>query len=180
MQGRCCVEGDLGAPLEMMNWKPCTRFRDAINHTLTKEGLKAIEEQGALYFRWRWRLFNTNHWRKGVCLCFVWWERVWNAALNKLYFDGKWDFETHLLPSLSHPNHQKKNLEAVYHKWKICAPACSYGKSLQVPLYKFLKTRSFGIWRGLVQWFGESYRIYRMLIKVKSMLKTDVFTGILN
>jgi len=26
-----------------------------------------------------------------------------------------------------------------YHEWNICSAACSYGKSLQVPLYKFLK-----------------------------------------
>ena len=42
-------------------------------------------------------------------------------------------------------------MEAVnYHQWSICTAACTYGKSLQVPLYKFLKD-------PLVRKYGEAW-----------------------
>jgi hypothetical protein len=37
-----------------------------------------------------------------------------------------------------------------YHRWDICADACSLGKSLQVPLFQFLK-------EPLIRRFGEKW-----------------------
>lgn len=44
-----------------------------------------------------------------------------------------------------------------YHKWEICDPACSLGKELKVPIYKFVKD-------ALIQKFGEDW--YRELEEV--------------
>jgi hypothetical protein len=37
-----------------------------------------------------------------------------------------------------------------YHKWPICAPACTCGSKLQVPAYAFLKD-------AIIRKFGEPY-----------------------
>ena len=37
-----------------------------------------------------------------------------------------------------------------YHKWEICNDACSFGKELQVPVYKFVK-------QALVRKFGQDW-----------------------
>ena len=44
-----------------------------------------------------------------------------------------------------------------YHKWHICDDACSLGKELQIPIYKFVKEaliRKFG-----AQWYEELEKI---------------------
>ena len=37
-----------------------------------------------------------------------------------------------------------------YHKWHICGDACTLGKELQVPVYKFVK-------QALIRKFGEDW-----------------------
>lgn len=37
-----------------------------------------------------------------------------------------------------------------YHKWEICSDACSLGKELQVPIYKFVKN-------ALIRKFGQNW-----------------------
>jgi len=46
-----------------------------------------------------------------------------------------------------------------YHRWPICDDACTLGKELQVPVYKFVKT-------ALIRKFGENW--YAELEKVAS------------
>ena len=45
-KGACCVEGDLGAPLEKEELKILERIQDQVMPYLSEEGRKAIEEQG--------------------------------------------------------------------------------------------------------------------------------------
>ncbi len=49
-----------------------------------------------------------------------------------------------------------------YHKWPICDDACTLGKELQVPVYKFVK-------EALVRKFGEDW--YAELEKVAKSYK---------
>src|SRR6188474_3003593 len=46
-KGACCVEGDLGAPLEDDELKEMESIQDAVKPYLTREGLDAIAKQGA-------------------------------------------------------------------------------------------------------------------------------------
>src|SRR5574339_407369 len=45
-KGACCVEGDYGAPLEEEELEILRKIYPKIKSYLTKEGIKAIEEQG--------------------------------------------------------------------------------------------------------------------------------------
>src|SRR5579871_3000730 len=46
-KGACCVEGDLGAPLEGEELPVMKKILKQVKPYLTPEGLKSIEEQGA-------------------------------------------------------------------------------------------------------------------------------------
>ena len=155
-KGACCVEGDLGAPLEEEELPIMNEILVKVKPYLTADGLKAIEEQGT-YILDEDGDYSTptidgkecaySHYdAKGILKC----------GIEQAYLDGKVGFKKpiscHLYPIRITKN--KKGFEAVnYHKWSICSAACSYGKSLQVPLYKFLKdplVRKYG-----AGWYDE-------------------------
>lgn len=159
-KGACCVEGDLGAPLEEDELETMKSIQNAIKPYLTKEGLAAIKEQGPYILdedgdystptiggkECAYALYD----RKGVLKC----------GIEQAYLDGKVEFRKpiscHLYPIRITKN--KKGFEAVnYHKWSICSAACTLGQSLQVPLYKFLKDpliRKYG-----QDWYDELVRV---------------------
>jgi len=151
-KGACCVEGDLGAPLEEDELGVMEQIQVEVKPYLTPEGREAIEQQGA-YILDEDGDYSTptvggrecaySHYDKqGVLKC----------GIEQAYLDGKVSFRKpiscHLYPIRVT---KKKDFEAVnYHKWSICSAACSFGKSLQVPLYKFLKD-------PLVRKYGEGW-----------------------
>ena len=151
-KGACCVEGDLGAPLEMDELQVMKDIQSQVKPYLTDEGREAIEAQGPYIFdddgdystpTVKGRECAYSHYDKqGVLKC----------GIEQAYLDGKIGFRKpiscHLYPIRIT---KKKEFEAVnYHKWSICSAACSYGKSLRVPLYKFLKD-------PLVRKYGEKW-----------------------
>lgn len=154
-KGACCVEGELGAPLEEDELPIMKEIQSAVGPYLTEDGKKAIAEQGP-YLLDEDGDYSTptiggrecayaHYDAKGVLKC----------GIEQAYLDGKISYRKpiscHLYPIRIT---KKKDFEAVnYHKWSICSDACTLGKSLQVPLYKFLKDpliRKYG-----EQWYAE-------------------------
>lgn len=154
-KGACCVEGELGAPLEEDELPVMKEIQSAVAPYLTEEGRKAIAEQGP-YLLDEDGDYSTptiggrecayaHYDAKGVLKC----------GIEQAYLDGKISYRKpiscHLYPIRIT---KKKDFEAVnYHRWSICSDACTLGKSLQVPLYKFLKDpliRKYG-----EQWYAE-------------------------
>jgi len=158
-KGACCVEGDLGAPLEEDELAIMKKIQRKIRPYLTPDGIKAIEEQGPYILdedgdystpTIKGRECAYAHYdAKGMLKC----------GIEQAYLDGKIKYRKpiscHLYPIRIT---KKKDFEAVnYHKWSICSDACSFGKSLKVPLYKFLKD-------PLIRKYGEDW--YEELVKV--------------
>lgn len=149
-KGACCVEGDLGAPLEEDELPVMNEILEHVKPYLTPEGLKSIEQQGT-YILDEDGDFSTPTIEGKEC-AYAHYDKqgVLKCGIEQAYLDGKISFKKpiscHLYPIRITKN--KKGFEAVnYHKWDICSAACSYGKSLQVPLYKFLKeplSRKYG------------------------------------
>lgn len=154
-KGACCVEGELGAPLEEDELPIMKEIQSAVAPYLTEDGKKAIAEQGP-YLLDEDGDYSTptiggrecayaHYDAKGVLKC----------GIEQAYLDGKISYRKpiscHLYPIRIT---KKKDFEAVnYHRWSICSDACTLGKSLQVPLYKFLKDpliRKYG-----EQWYAE-------------------------
>jgi hypothetical protein len=157
-KGACCVEGDLGAPLEDNELDEMKAVQKAVKPYLTKEGLKAIKEQGP-YILDEDGDFSTPTIKGKECAYSHYDDKgVLKCGIEQAYLDGKVSFRKpiscHLYPIRIT---KKKDFEAVnYHKWNICSAACSYGKSLQVPLYKFLKEPLVRKYGG--EWYEELVR----------------------
>jgi len=155
-KGACCVEGDLGAPLEEEELPVMHEILDQVKPYLTKEGLKAIEEQGTYILDEDGDYSTPTIGGKECAYSHYDSKGILKCGIEQAYLDGKVGFKKpiscHLYPIRITKN--KKGFEAVnYHKWSICSAACSYGKSLQVPLYKFLKeplVRKYG-----APWYSE-------------------------
>ncbi len=152
-KGACCVEGDLGAPLEESELETMKEIQEAVKPYLTKEGIAAIKEQGP-YILDEDGDYSTPTIEGRECAYAHYDQQgVLKCGIEQAYLDGKVKFKKpiscHLYPIRITTN--KKGFEAVnYHKWSICSAACTYGKSLQVPLYKFLR-------EPLVRKYGEAW-----------------------
>jgi len=152
-KGACCVEGDLGAPLEEDELETMKSIQKAIKPYLTKDGLAAIKEQGP-YILDEDGDYSTPTIDGKECAYALYDQKgVLKCGIEQAYLDGKVEFRKpiscHLYPIRITKN--KKGFEAVnYHKWSICSAACTLGQSLQVPLYKFLK-------EPLIRKYGEAW-----------------------
>jgi hypothetical protein len=162
-KGACCVEGDSGAPLENKELKILAKEFPNIRPYLRKEGIDAIERQGTSVKdsddEWVTPLRDgkecayTIFDEKGTAMCGI--ETAWK--------DGKTTFRKpiscHLYPirTKRYPTFEAVN----YSRWNICSDACTLGKELKVPVYKFLK-------EALIRKYGGAW--YDALEKVAAEL----------
>lgn len=158
-KGACCVNGDAGAPLEKEELNELEEILPVLKKYLRKEGLEAIEKQGAYTTNdlgeHETTLINGEdcayviYDEKNVALCGI--EEAYNQGEIKF----KKPVSCHLYPIRIK---QYSEFAAVnYDKWEICDDACSLGKELGVPVYKFVKQaleRKFG-----AEWFAELDKI---------------------
>lgn len=152
-KGACCVEGDVGAPLDKNETLILERIFDKVKPYLRPEGVKALEEQGT------WTLDpNDNDYVTPMiegkeCAYVIFDEKgVTKCGIEKAYEDGAVDWQKpiscHLYPIRA--NQYSTFVALNYHEWEICNDACILGKELQVPVYKFLKT-------PLIRKYGEEF-----------------------
>jgi hypothetical protein len=165
-KGACCVEGDLGAPLEDDELELIKEIQSKVKPYLTPEGREAIKKQGP-YVLDEDGDYSTPTIKGREC-AYAHYDKegVLKCGIEQAYLDGKisWrkPISCHLYPIRIT---KKKDFEAInYHKWSICSAACSYGKSLQVPLYKFLKD-------PLVRKYGEDW-YNELVIALESQSET--------
>ena len=154
-KGACCVEGDLGAPLEKAELKKLEMVYEAVKPYLSAAGIEAIEQQG-LFIRDFEGDFSTPTIDGRECAYAVYDDSgVLKCGIELAHQDGKTTFRKpvscHLYPARVK---KYKGFTAVNHDhWHICNPACILGKELGVPLYRFLRDaliRKFG-----KKWYAE-------------------------
>ncbi len=158
-KGACCVEGDLGAPLEESELKILEDSYEAVKPYLMPAGVKAIEKLGK-YILDEEGDYSTTTIDGAECAYAVYDEKgILKCGIEQAYKDGKTTFRKPISCHL-YPIRAKKydEFEALnYDQWDICNPACGFGKELGVPVYKFLKEpliRRYG-----KDWYGELERI---------------------
>lgn len=156
-KGACCVEGDLGAPLEIDELPILEREFKNIEPYLSPEGKKTIEEQGLYIKDWE-DDFSTPTIADRECAYALYDEKgILKCAIEQAFFDGKTDFRKpiscHLYPIriTKHDHYDALN----YDRWHICSDACNHGEQLGVEIYKFLKA-------PLIRKYGESW--YKQLL----------------
>lgn len=163
-KGRCCIEGDAGAPVTRAERRILGKLYPQVKPLLSPQARDVVERQGVSYRDVEgepvtsivngkdcvFTYYNQNH----CCLC----------ALEKLYREGKSTFckplSCHLYPirRTCIGGHDALN----YHRWNICAGAVRKGRELHLPVYRFLKG-------PLIQLYGQEW--YDELELVVSELK---------
>lgn len=158
-KGACCIHGDAGAPLGKEEVSVLEDIYPKVKPFLRPEGIAAIEAQGTSTVtedgeletplidgeECAYVIFNE----KKVALCGI--EEAYNQ--NKITW--KKPISCHLYPVRVREYTEFSGVN--YHKWQICDDACTLGKELQVPIYKFVK-------EALIRKFGEDW--YAELEKV--------------
>ena len=152
--GSCCVEGDAGAPLEEEEISMLEDDIEFIKPYMPEKGVEVIEKHGVFDYD-AFGEFVTPLINDKDC-AFVYYENnIAKCAIEKAFEEGKISFQKpiscHLYPIriIKHENFEAVN----YHKWYICQSACTLGKKLELPLYKFLKDpliRKYG-----EEWYGK-------------------------
>lgn len=151
-KGVCCIKGDAGAPLEDKELQILKDIFPKVKPFLRKEGLKAIEKQG---------VYTTNDDNEyemplinGEDCAYVFFDKnkVAMCAIEEAYNEGEISFKKpiscHLYPIRIREYNEFSAVN--YHKWGICDDACTLGKELKVPVYKFVK-------QALLRKYGEAW-----------------------
>jgi Protein of unknown function (DUF3109) len=163
-KGACCVDGDAGAPLEEDETEILQEIYPKVKPFLRKEGIKIIEKKGTFITtedgELETPLINNadcayvNFDNRGIALCAI------EEAYNQGEVSWKKPVSCHLYPVRVKDYSEFSAVN--YHKWEICDDACTLGKELQVPIYKFVK-------EALIRKFGEDW--YMELEKVAHDIK---------
>lgn len=164
-KGACCVEGDLGAPLEKEELDILEDIFDKVEPYLSEEGKKAIKEQGT-YVLDEEGDFSTPTIGGKECAYAIYDDRgILKCGIEQAYFDKKIDYRKpiscHLYPIRVTKYDQFEALN--YDRWSICAPACDHGAALKIPVYQFLKeplTRKYG-----VEWYAKLTNLIEQEVK---------------
>jgi hypothetical protein len=151
-KGACCIEGDLGAPLEIDELPLLEASYSQVKPYLSAEGIASIEEQG-FYIRDFEGDYSTPTIKNRECVYAIYdANKTLKCGIEQAYLDGKTTFRKPISCHL-YPIRIKKygDFEALnYDRWNICNPACSLGEQLGVPIYKFLK-------EPLIRKYGEAW-----------------------
>ncbi len=146
--GKCCVEGDAGAPLEEDEIAILEDYIDDIKPFMTEVGRLVVEKNGVFEYDIDAEMV-TPLVKDKECAFVIFENGIAMCAIEKAWLSGKIDFRKpiscHLYPVrlLKLKNHIAVN----YDKWDICSYALIKGKQDNMPLYKFLKEpliRKFG------------------------------------
>lgn len=151
-RGACCVAGDVGAPLDKEETVLLETIFEKVKPYLRPEGVRALEEG-------TWTIdpsdgdYVTPMVNGAECAYVIFDENgITKCGIEQAYEDGAVDWQKpiscHLYPIRITEYSTFTALN--YHEWDICAPACTLGKELQVPVYKFLKT-------PLIRKYGQEF-----------------------
>jgi len=157
-KGACCVEGDLGAPLEPLELSELEEALEAVKPYLSKEGLAVIEREGCYILDEEGDHSTTTVGGRECAFSVYDKKGILKCAIEQAYLDGKTKWQKpiscHLYPIriTKYDHYDALN----YDRWDICDPACKLGDELKVPIYKFLKV-------PLIRKYGEKW--YHQLVE---------------
>lgn len=151
-KGACCVEGDLGAPLNEDELPIMEEIYEKVKPYLSEIGIKTIEKEGVYVKDWEGD-FSTPVIEGRECAYAIYDDRnILKCGIEQAYLAGKitWQkpISCHLYPIRITKYEQYEALN--YDRWHICSDACTHGADLGVEIYKFLKG-------PLIRKYGEAW-----------------------
>ncbi len=150
-KGQCCIDGDAGAPVDEDETAILDEIYSKVKPYLRPEGIEAIEQQGT-YIVGEDGEYETPLIEGGECAYVIYENDTVLCGIEKAYLEEKINWKKpiscHLYPIRIK---QYSSFSAVnYDKWDICSDACTLGKELEVPVFKFLKA-------PLIRKYGEDW-----------------------
>lgn len=151
-KGACCVEGDLGAPLNENELPLIEEVIEKVKPYLPAEAVTVLEKKGGYVLDEEGDYSTTTVDGRECTFAFYDDKGTLKCSIEQAHREGKTTFmkpvSCHLYPIrvASLPDFEALN----YDRWPICAPACDLGESLKVPVYKFLK-------EPLIKKYGEAW-----------------------
>jgi hypothetical protein len=154
-KGGCCEDGDAGAPLTNEELEIVRDAAGKVEKYLTEDGKAELKRQGLYRYdqEFGWVTPTVDG---GICAYgYRDGQGIIKCAFEQAYNDGliswKKPISCHLYPikasTSKYSGYEKLNYEP---RETMCAPACSLGKKLKVPVYQFLK-------EPLIRKFGEEF-----------------------
>jgi len=156
-KGGCCEDGDAGAPLEDQELNTIDEIYEVVKPYLSHASLSEIEKKGNYVFHeefgWVTPTLGSD---SEICVYGIRGkDGMIKCAFEQAYYEGKIKWKKpvscHLFPIIAEKgkngSRDKMNYEP---RQKLCSPACSLGKKLQVPTYEFLK-------EAVVRKYGEGF-----------------------
>ncbi|MDO1501920.1 DUF3109 family protein [Winogradskyella maritima] len=151
-KGACCIKGYAGAPLTKDETNILEDIYPKVKPLLRKEGIDAIEKQGTSITT-EFGDMETPLVEGEECAYVTFADNdTAQCGIEDAYNKGLVDFKKPISCHL-YPIRVKDYTEfsAVnYERWAICDDACTLGKELKVPVYKFVKD-------ALIRKFGEDW-----------------------
>lgn len=151
-KGACCVEGDLGAPLDQEELPLVDESIELAKPYLSSEAIEVLEREGGYILDEDGDYSTTTVGGKECAFAFYDDRNILKCGIEQAYKDGKTNFKKpiscHLYPIriAKLPDFEALN----YSQWHICASACELGDKLKVPVYQFLK-------EALIRKYGENW-----------------------
>ena len=156
-KGGCCEDGDAGAPLDEDELDIVLEMYEKVKPYLSEAAIAEIEKKGKyVYHREFGWVTPTLGNDSEICVYGIRGkDGIIKCAFEQAYYDGvitwKKPVSCHLFPIIAKKgkkgNYDKMNYEP---REKLCNPACSLGKKLQVPTYQFLKD-------AVIRKYGEDF-----------------------
>ncbi len=151
-KGVCCIEGDSGAPVTEEEVALLEEIYPVIKADMSESAVAVVEQQGVAYVDEEGDLVTsivdgrqcvfTYEDEAGCCKCLI----------EEAHRNGESNFKKPISCYL-YPVRLKEYSQYIavnYDRWDICSDACTLGRELKLPLYKFLKD-------PLVTRFGEEW-----------------------
>lgn len=146
-KGGCCEEGDAGAPLEKDELDLIVDLYEKVKPYLTEASIAEIERKGKyVYHREFGWVTPTLGDDREICVYGVRDEKgiikcAWEQAYNDGQIPWKKPISCHFFPIIQKNGKKKGDFDLLNYepRERLCSPACSLGKKLQVPVYQFLK-----------------------------------------
>ena len=152
-KGKCCIEGDAGAPITLEEISLLEDNLEAIKNDLSIEAQLIIASQGVAYTDKDGDLVTSIvNGKDCVFTCYE--DVILNGPDTSNHIENNDNIVKNCCLCAYERAYRKKLINwpkpiscAVYHRWEVCKDAIIKGKELSLPLYKFLKEpliRRFG------------------------------------
>ena len=133
-----------------------------VKHLLSEAARQVICQEGVYAYYEEPKFYGTSLMPDGACTFLIYNDQgIAKCGIEKAFELGLTDFQKpvscHLYPIRTEENELTGFAAMNYDRWDICSDACTLGKELKIPLFKFVKS---AIIRKYGQQFFEEMESY--------------------